>query len=77
MNKGKVVRPCEICGKTIEENDEFVLVGKYPKAAVKWISTEYSGFPFRHYQAPESYGLIYHKSCFLESAKREGGDKQE
>jgi len=67
MSKGewKTVRPCEICGKTVNEGDEFVLVGKYPSHGKVWVHSTYGG-----YSPPEKYGLLYHKSCFLEILKK-------
>ena len=62
---------CQICGKAINENDEFILVGRYPESAIEWIGNRHSGHPVRHFKAPETYGLLHHKSCFLESVRKE------
>jgi hypothetical protein len=60
---------CQYCHKEIKKDDDFVLVGKYPSTIDKWRSFSPSDFA-RGARAPENSGTIYHKSCFLEMAKK-------
>jgi len=57
---------CEYCGKPVKEFQLFILVGKYPTRGQMWKWSEAS-----YYVAPESYGKIYHKDCFLEALNKE------
>jgi len=57
---------CEYCGKPVKEYEDFILVGKYPTRGQMWKWSEAS-----YYVAPESYGKIYHKTCFITSIKKE------
>ena len=57
---------CEYCGKPVKEFEEFILVGKYPTRGQMWKWSEAD-----HYVAPESYGKIYHKNCFITAMKKE------
>jgi hypothetical protein len=54
---------CDYCGKKVAKGEEFVIVGKYP---VLWKTI------FSRGTAPEDFGKLYHKACFVESLKREG-----
>jgi hypothetical protein len=57
---------CQYCHKEIQKDDDFVLVGKYPSFWNAWK-------PFgTKWTYPEEFGMIYHKSCFLEMMKNEG-----
>jgi hypothetical protein len=57
---------CEYCGKPVKEYEEFILVGKYPTRGQMWKWSEAT-----YYVAPESYGKIYHKDCFITAVKKE------
>jgi hypothetical protein len=55
---------CSYCHNEIKNGEEFLLVGKYPSTIEKWREkVSFSNFPFL---SPETFGTIYHKSCFLE-----------
>ncbi|MCW4007266.1 MAG: hypothetical protein NWF09_01045 [Candidatus Bathyarchaeota archaeon] len=58
--------PCECCGKPVKAYEDFILVGKYPTRGQMWKWSEGS-----YYVAPESYGKIYHKDCFIEALSKE------
>jgi len=59
---------CQYCHKKIKEEDDFILVGKYPSTMEKWSEkVSPSNFPFL---GPEDFGTIYHKSCFFEMANK-------
>lgn len=62
---------CKYCHKEMKKDDDFVLVGKYPSG---WQKLQFSGFLARapRSRSPEEFGMIYHKSCFLEMMKNEG-----
>jgi sarcosine oxidase delta subunit len=51
---------CEYCGKKVKENEEFILVGKYP----------------RHRARAQIEGELYHKACFLNLMKKEIAEKE-
>jgi hypothetical protein len=55
---------CFYCHKEIKKDDEFVLVGKYPSTMEKW---KLEGTAVR---SPESFGTIYHKSCYVEMTNK-------
>jgi hypothetical protein len=57
---------CEHCGKPVKPYQEFILVGKYPTRGQMWKWSEAS-----YYVAPENYGKIYHKNCFITAIKKE------
>jgi hypothetical protein len=57
---------CEYCGKPVKESEDFILVGKYPTRGQMWKWSEAS-----YYVAPESYGKIYHKNCYIASLNKE------
>ena len=53
---------CQYCKKEIKKDDDFVVVGKYPSTMDKWREkVSLSNIPFL---GPETFGIIYHKSCF-------------
>jgi hypothetical protein len=52
---------CSYCHKEIKKDDEFVLVGKYPSTLDK-LQTHPPSISSR---GPEHFGIIYHKSCFV------------
>jgi hypothetical protein len=53
---------CRYCQKEIKKDDDFVVVGKYPSTMDKWREkVSLSNIPFL---GPETFGTIYHKSCF-------------
>jgi hypothetical protein len=55
---------CQYCHKEIKKEADFILVGKYPSTKEKWREkVSLFNFPFL---SPETFGTIYHKSCFLE-----------
>lgn len=57
---------CQNCHKELKEDDDFIVIGKYPSTMDKWREkVSLSNFPFL---GPETFGTIYHKSCFLELA---------
>jgi hypothetical protein len=58
--------PCESCGKPIEKDEDFILVGKYPKYTKIYMMSQ-AKITVR----PEAYGKIYHKDCFMEILKKE------
>jgi len=60
--QGIVMADCSYCHKEIKKDDEFVLIGKYPSTSEKWSSHP----PFHAPRAPENFGTVYHKSCFVE-----------
>jgi hypothetical protein len=57
---------CVYCGKPVKTFEEFILVGKYPTRGQMWKWSEGSS-----YIAPENYGKIYHKDCFIATLKQE------
>jgi len=57
---------CKYCDKPIKPYEDFILVGKYPTRGQMWKWSEAS-----YYVAPENYGKIYHKNCFISSIKKE------
>jgi hypothetical protein len=57
---------CEYCGKPVKTFEEFILVGKYPTRGQMWKWSEGNS-----YVAPENYGKIYHKNCFLALLNKE------
>jgi alpha-L-arabinofuranosidase len=57
---------CAYCGKPVKTFEDFILVGKYPTRGQMWRWSEASS-----YVAPENYGKIYHKDCFMASLKKE------
>jgi len=57
---------CKYCGKPVKPYEDFILIGKYPTRGQMWKWSEAS-----YYVAPESYGKIYHKDCFIKSIKKE------
>jgi hypothetical protein len=59
---------CQYCHKEIKEDDDFILVGKYPSTMQKWREkVSVSNIPFL---GPETFGTIYHTSCFHEMANK-------
>jgi hypothetical protein len=60
---------CQCCHKEINNDDDFVLVGKYPSTMEKWRNVSPSNIASGPY-APENLGTIYHKSCFLGMANK-------
>jgi hypothetical protein len=57
---------CEYCGKPVKPYEDFILDGKYPTRGQMWKWSEGS-----YYVAPENYGKIYHKNCFIRAIKNE------
>jgi hypothetical protein len=57
---------CEYCGKPVKEYEDFILVGKYPTRGQMWKWSEAT-----YYVAPENYGKIYHKNCFIATLNKE------
>jgi len=57
---------CKYCGKPVKSYEEFILVGKYPTRGQMWKWSE-AGY----YVAPENYGKIYHKNCFITAIAKE------
>ena len=59
---------CQYCHKEIKKDAEFIVVGKYPSTMDKWREkVSLSNIPFL---GPETFGTIYHKSCYLEMANK-------
>jgi len=56
---------CEFCGKEVMEDEEFVLVGKYPSVGKIWFRSA-----IVRWAPPQIYGKIYHKACFVELCKK-------
>jgi hypothetical protein len=61
---------CEYCNKEMKKDDDFVLVRKYPSGWQEWKASlyPYDWLPFRK-SSLKDFGMIYHKSCFLESER--------
>jgi hypothetical protein len=59
------------CGEEIKKDDDFILVGKFPSGWEKWKDVRLH-FHSDGQVSPEDFGMIYHKSCFLEMMKKEG-----
>jgi len=57
---------CKYCGKPVKPYEDFILEGKYPTRGQMWKWAEAS-----YYVAPENYGKIYHKNCFITAIKKE------
>jgi hypothetical protein len=52
---------CEYCRKKIKENEEIVLLARYP----------------RHRARAQIDGKIYHRACFVNMLKNEQGDVEQ
>lgn len=63
---------CEFCGKEIMKDEEFILVGKYPGLGKVWLRSSVV-----RWVPPDTYGKLYHKSCFLESLKKQTVEEKE
>ena len=50
---------CKACGKQIVVGEEFIVIGKFPKHTRVYMRSISS-----HRVGPETWGDIYHKSCF-------------
>ncbi|UCE96345.1 MAG: hypothetical protein JSV51_01680 [Candidatus Bathyarchaeota archaeon] len=48
---------CEICGRKLKKDEEFILTGKYP-SGIKILA-----YAFANWVPPEDYGRIFHKKC--------------
>jgi hypothetical protein len=58
---------CELCRKAIIEGDEFVVVGTYPKSGYIYYRSN-----MKNRVPPETWGQIYHKTCFREVCQKKG-----
>jgi hypothetical protein len=63
---------CKLCKKAIVEGEEFVVVGTYPKSGYIYYRSN-----MKNRVPPETWGQIYHKTCFLEAVKKEIAEKKE
>jgi hypothetical protein len=51
---------CKLCSKVIKKNDEFILDGKYPGLALRFMNSIYG---------MDQWGDCYHKSCYIKKIK--------